>query len=48
MDAHLDWHFRQNRKIKENVTRAMSREWYVTADEWVQPGETEAIKGHGK
>ncbi|KAI8989556.1 hypothetical protein BDB01DRAFT_718658 [Pilobolus umbonatus] len=35
MDAHLDSHFRQNRKMKERVKRGLSRSWFVTIDEWV-------------
>ncbi|KAI9481275.1 MAG: hypothetical protein EXX96DRAFT_595146 [Benjaminiella poitrasii] len=35
MDAHLDSHFRQNRKMKERVKRGLSRSWFVTVDEWV-------------
>ncbi|KAL9536870.1 hypothetical protein MBANPS3_012299 [Mucor bainieri] len=35
MDAHLDSHFRQNRKMKERVKRGLSRSWFVTVDEWI-------------
>ncbi|KAI8968386.1 hypothetical protein BDF20DRAFT_916922 [Mycotypha africana] len=36
MDAHLDAHFRQNRKMKERVKRGLSRSWFVSVDEWVR------------
>ncbi|KAI9264838.1 hypothetical protein BY458DRAFT_490932 [Sporodiniella umbellata] len=35
MDAHLDAHFRQNRKRKEK-TRGLSRAWFVAVDAWIQ------------
>ncbi|KAG2201273.1 hypothetical protein INT47_006776, partial [Mucor saturninus] len=35
MDAHLDAHFRQNRKMKERVKRGLSRSWFVTVEEWI-------------
>ncbi|KAI8882083.1 hypothetical protein K501DRAFT_286051 [Backusella circina FSU 941] len=35
MDAHLDAHFRQNRKMKERVKRGLSRSWFVSVDEWI-------------
>lgn len=30
MDAHLDWHFRQNRRMKEKSKKAQSRSWFVS------------------
>ncbi|KAI8365709.1 hypothetical protein BD560DRAFT_401445 [Blakeslea trispora] len=35
MDAHLDSHFRQNRKLKERTKRGLSRSWFVTVDQWI-------------
>ncbi|RUP42933.1 hypothetical protein BC936DRAFT_137876 [Jimgerdemannia flammicorona] len=35
MDAHLDWHFRQNRRMKERAKRGLSRSWFVTEEEWI-------------
>ncbi|KAI8337846.1 hypothetical protein EDC96DRAFT_346839 [Choanephora cucurbitarum] len=35
MDAHLDSHFRQNRKMKERTKRGLSRSWFVTVDQWI-------------
>ncbi|KAJ3025934.1 hypothetical protein HK097_006564, partial [Rhizophlyctis rosea] len=35
MDTHLDWHFRQNRRMKEKGKKAVSREWYLGLEEWV-------------
>ncbi|PVU94864.1 hypothetical protein BB559_002887 [Furculomyces boomerangus] len=34
MRAHLDWHFRQNRRIKEGVRRRKPRGWYVDEKTW--------------
>ncbi|KAJ3279278.1 hypothetical protein HK104_001590 [Borealophlyctis nickersoniae] len=39
MDAHLDWHFRQNRRAKEKGKKAVSREWMVGEEEWVKEQE---------
>lgn len=41
LDAHLDWHFRQKRKQKEKTKKAVSREWYLSIDDWIleQPVE---------
>ncbi|KAJ3291122.1 hypothetical protein HK104_006326 [Borealophlyctis nickersoniae] len=39
MDAHLDWHFRQNRRAKEKGKKAVSREWMVGEEEWVTEQE---------
>ncbi|KAL1934731.1 hypothetical protein VTP01DRAFT_6913 [Rhizomucor pusillus] len=36
MDAHLDSHFRQNRRMKERVKRGLSRSWFVSEDEWIK------------
>jgi pre-mRNA cleavage complex 2 protein Pcf11 len=35
LEAHLDWHFRQKKKQKEKNKRAISRDWYLTADDWL-------------
>jgi hypothetical protein len=32
---HLDWHFRQNKKEKEEINKAHSRPWYYDLREWV-------------
>lgn len=34
-EAHLDWHFRQNRRQKDKLKKTMSRDWYLTVDDWV-------------
>jgi len=31
-DAHLDWHFRINKRIRENVGRGQTRSWYLTEE----------------
>lgn len=43
MDAHLDSHFRQNRKMKERVKRGLSRSWFVTVDEWIHGSGGESM-----
>ena len=34
--AHLDWHFRHNRRDQESYRKASSRKWYYPLEEWVQ------------
>ena len=33
---HLDWHFRQNKKEKDEINKAHSRAWYYVLHEWIQ------------
>lgn len=33
---HYDWHFRQNKKEKEEINIAHSRNWYYDLHEWIQ------------
>jgi len=33
---HLDWHFRQNRKEKDEINKAHSRTWYYILQDWIQ------------
>lgn len=47
MDAHLDSHFRQNRKMKERVKRGLSRSWFVTVEEWINGEGGELTSQHG-
>ena len=35
MGLHLDAHFRKNRRLREKTRKAMSRDWFVTEDKWV-------------
>ncbi|KAH9272638.1 hypothetical protein BASA83_005143 [Batrachochytrium salamandrivorans] len=35
MAAHLDWHFRQNRRLRESSKRALSRDWYSGVSGWI-------------
>ncbi|KAJ3056207.1 mRNA 3' end processing factor, partial [Quaeritorhiza haematococci] len=42
MDAHLDWHFRQNRRLKEKAKKAVSRDWFVSEEDWVSEREVDA------
>jgi pre-mRNA cleavage complex 2 protein Pcf11 len=48
MDAHLDSHFRQNRKMKERVKRGLSRSWFVGVDEWISGEGGELMSQQGK
>jgi pre-mRNA cleavage complex 2 protein Pcf11 len=32
---HLDWHFRQNKRDKEEVNKAHSRNWFYSLTEWI-------------
>lgn len=41
MDAHLDSHFRQNRRMKERVKRGLSRSWFVSEKDWIHGAEGE-------
>jgi pre-mRNA cleavage complex 2 protein Pcf11 len=31
----LDWHFRQNKREKEEINKAHSREWYYSLADWI-------------
>ncbi|KAI9286316.1 hypothetical protein BC943DRAFT_342727 [Umbelopsis sp. AD052] len=46
MDAHLDFHFRQNRRSKERAKRGLSRSWFVTESEWVNGVDIETSSQH--
>ncbi|KJA18873.1 hypothetical protein HYPSUDRAFT_120530, partial [Hypholoma sublateritium FD-334 SS-4] len=45
-DSHLDMHFRQNRKVSENLSRGHSCSWFVGLDDWIQDVSDDA-KGKG-
>lgn len=32
----MDWHFRQNKKEKDEINKAHSRGWYYSLHEWIQ------------
>ncbi|KAK9240331.1 hypothetical protein V1525DRAFT_395636 [Lipomyces kononenkoae] len=34
-DAHLDWHFRVNKRLRED-TRGQSRSWYLDEESWIK------------
>lgn len=42
--AHLDWHFRVNKKLREE-NRTQSRSWYLTLEEWVNFKDEDEILG---
>jgi pre-mRNA cleavage complex 2 protein Pcf11 len=33
---HYDWHFRQNKREKEEINKAHNRNWYYDVTEWIQ------------
>ncbi|CAJ0649429.1 3600_t:CDS:2, partial [Entrophospora sp. SA101] len=43
---HLDWHFRQNRKIKEKAKRAQSRNWFVTEEDFINSRDSDFQNGN--
>lgn len=45
---HLDWHFRQNRKERDNSRRAHSRKWYYDVSDWIQYEEIEDLEEREK
>ncbi|KAJ1973755.1 mRNA 3' end processing factor [Dimargaris xerosporica] len=40
--AHLDWHFRRNRRLKESKRRAQPRGWFLSEQDWVDARQLEA------
>jgi hypothetical protein len=45
---HLDWHFRQNRRDKDNTRKAQSRKWFYDVSDWIQFEEIEDLEERGK
>ncbi|KAG0323488.1 hypothetical protein BGZ99_002745 [Dissophora globulifera] len=45
MDAHLDWHFRQNRRMKDKAKKSHSRSWLVTEEDWIHSRESDLGQG---
>ncbi|KZT41186.1 hypothetical protein SISSUDRAFT_1043265 [Sistotremastrum suecicum HHB10207 ss-3] len=45
MDNHLDMHFRQNRRVNQNVGRGHSRSWFIGVDNWIHD-VSETTKGN--
>ncbi|XP_063228408.1 serine/arginine repetitive matrix protein 2-like isoform X2 [Bacillus rossius redtenbacheri] len=41
---HLDWHFRQNRRDRDNTRKAQSRKWYYDVSDWIQFEEIEDLE----
>ncbi|KAJ3342952.1 hypothetical protein HDU93_000611 [Gonapodya sp. JEL0774] len=42
--AHLDWHFRQNRRAREKTRKIVGRDWYLPEDDWVNTRELAAVE----
>jgi pre-mRNA cleavage complex 2 protein Pcf11 len=36
LDEHLDWHFQQKRKEKQKAKKAVSRQWLLSAADWIE------------
>ncbi|XP_052793268.1 uncharacterized protein LOC128227101 [Mya arenaria] len=45
---HLDWHFRQNRKEKDDMKVTQCRKWYYIVEDWVQFEEVVEDEDIGK
>ncbi|KAK9476402.1 hypothetical protein V1514DRAFT_183383 [Lipomyces japonicus] len=41
-DAHLDWHFRVNKKLRDDV-RGQSRSWYLDQDAWIKHTDVDVV-----
>lgn len=46
--AHLDWHFRQNRRQKDSTKKGNIRNFYLSAEDWIHNEGVEDIKEKGK
>jgi pre-mRNA cleavage complex 2 protein Pcf11 len=47
LQAHLDWHFRRNRKEKENEGRGANRRWLPRAEFWIKDVTSNVISADG-
>ncbi|KAG0254693.1 hypothetical protein BG011_005558 [Mortierella polycephala] len=45
MDSHLDWHFRQNRRMKDKAKKSHSRSWLVGEEDWIHSREGDLGQG---
>lgn len=46
MGVHMDFHFRQNRRVMDKGKKMMSRDWYVSVDDWVANREAKISEEH--
>ncbi|KDN52939.1 hypothetical protein K437DRAFT_219630 [Tilletiaria anomala UBC 951] len=37
-DEHLDWHFKQNKRVKDSLARGQSRQWFPKLEEFIRGG----------
>ncbi|ORY01297.1 hypothetical protein K493DRAFT_312463 [Basidiobolus meristosporus CBS 931.73] len=44
MDQHLDWHFRQNRRLKEKAKKIQSRTWFGSEEDWVHSRDSQSAQ----
>jgi pre-mRNA cleavage complex 2 protein Pcf11 len=47
LQAHLDWHFRRNRKEKENEGRGANRRWLPRAEFWIKDVTSNTVSADG-
>lgn len=43
MDAHRDWHFRQNQRVKDSAVRGQSRSWFSKIEQWIRGGYDDTL-----
>lgn len=47
LQAHLDWHFRRNRKERENEGRGANRRWLPRAEFWIKDVTSNVVSADG-
>ena len=47
LQAHLDWHFRRNRKERENEGRGANRRWLPRAEFWIKDVTSNIVSADG-
>jgi hypothetical protein len=45
---HLDWHFRLNKKDKDEMKIAKFRKWYFDSQDWIDFEEIQDVEERGK
>ena len=48
MTLHLDSHFRKNRRLKDRARKAVSRDWFLPASEWIFQSKVDRAEKEGK
>lgn len=47
MTAHMDWHFRLNRRTASGI-KSHSRDWFMTEDDWVKSRDVDTTSAQSK